>query len=147
MRISDWSSDVCSSDLRRGKGPEERGHAEDQREEAVGEQPPPAGAHRRRVARHRVVHRSSPPCYDANDADHPQVPRGAGGRTRFPESASACIVPAMPHSAFVPLRIFSSYTMLDGAIEPKQIAKRAQERSEEHTSELKSLMRNPYAVF
>src|SRR3546814_16222500 len=33
----------------------------------------------------------------------------------------------MPHSAFVPLRILSSYTMLDGAIEPKQIAKRAQE--------------------
>src|SRR6188768_1026351 len=33
----------------------------------------------------------------------------------------------MPHSAFVPLRIFSSYTMLDGAIEPKAIAKRAQE--------------------
>ena len=31
------------------------------------------------------------------------------------------------HSAFVPLRIFSSYTMLDGAIEPKAIAKRAQE--------------------
>ncbi|WP_286772425.1 DNA polymerase III subunit alpha, partial [Sphingomonas sp. 66-10] len=31
----------------------------------------------------------------------------------------------MPHSAFVPLRIFSSYTMLDGAIEPKAIAKRA----------------------
>ncbi|CAN5376322.1 DNA polymerase III subunit alpha [soil metagenome] len=33
----------------------------------------------------------------------------------------------MPHSGFVPLRIFSSYTMLDGAIEPKAIAKRAQE--------------------
>jgi DNA polymerase-3 subunit alpha len=33
----------------------------------------------------------------------------------------------MPHSAFVPLRIFSSYTMLDGAIEPKAIAKRARE--------------------
>ncbi|WEK42681.1 MAG: DNA polymerase III subunit alpha [Candidatus Sphingomonas colombiensis] len=31
----------------------------------------------------------------------------------------------MPHSGFVPLRIFSSYTMLDGAIEPKAIAKRA----------------------
>src|SRR3546814_11036942 len=31
---------------RRGKGPEESGHAEDQREEAVGEQPPPAGAQR-----------------------------------------------------------------------------------------------------
>jgi DNA polymerase-3 subunit alpha len=33
----------------------------------------------------------------------------------------------MPHSGFVPLRVFSSYTMLDGAIEPKAIAKRAQE--------------------
>ena len=31
----------------------------------------------------------------------------------------------MLHSGFVPLRIFSSYTMLDGAIEPKAIAKRA----------------------
>ena len=30
----------------------------------------------------------------------------------------------MPHSGFVPLRIFSSYTMLDGAIEPKAMAKR-----------------------
>ncbi|THD36666.1 MAG: DNA polymerase III subunit alpha [Sphingomonas sp.] len=29
----------------------------------------------------------------------------------------------MPHSGFVPLRIFSCYTMLDGAIEPKAIAK------------------------
>ena len=35
--------------------------------------------------------------------------------------------PVMPHSGFVPLRVFSSYTMLDGAIEPKAIAKRAQE--------------------
>ncbi|AOH84881.1 DNA polymerase III subunit alpha [Sphingomonas panacis] len=33
----------------------------------------------------------------------------------------------MAHSAFVPLRIFSCYTMLDGAIDPKAIAKRAQE--------------------
>ncbi len=33
----------------------------------------------------------------------------------------------MAHSDFVPLRIFSSYTMLDGAIEPKAIAKRARE--------------------
>ena len=33
----------------------------------------------------------------------------------------------MPHASFVPLRIFSSFTMLDGAIEPKAIAKRARE--------------------
>lgn len=31
----------------------------------------------------------------------------------------------MPHTSFVPLRIFSSYTMLEGAIEPKGIAKQA----------------------
>ena len=34
----------------------------------------------------------------------------------------------MPHAPFVPLRIFSSYTMLDGAIDPKVIAKTAAER-------------------
>ncbi|WP_298175036.1 DNA polymerase III subunit alpha [Novosphingobium sp.] len=34
----------------------------------------------------------------------------------------------MPHAQFVPLRIFSSYTMLDGAIDPKAIAKTAAER-------------------
>jgi DNA polymerase-3 subunit alpha len=34
----------------------------------------------------------------------------------------------MPFAPFVPLRIFSSYTMLDGAIEPKAIAKLAKER-------------------
>ncbi|NNC71538.1 MAG: PHP domain-containing protein, partial [Sphingomonadaceae bacterium] len=33
----------------------------------------------------------------------------------------------MPHAPFVPLRIFSAYTMLEGAIQPKAIAKRAKE--------------------
>ncbi|HAF40516.1 MAG TPA: DNA polymerase III subunit alpha [Sphingobium sp.] len=31
----------------------------------------------------------------------------------------------MPHAAFVPLRVFSSFTMLEGAIDPKKIAKQA----------------------
>ena len=34
----------------------------------------------------------------------------------------------MPHASFVPLRVFSSYTMLDGAVDPKIIAKTAAER-------------------
>ena len=34
----------------------------------------------------------------------------------------------MAHAQFVPLRVFSSYTMLDGAIEPMAIAKLAKER-------------------
>ncbi len=46
---------------------------------------------------------------------------------RVPKPGDAAHNRAMPHSGFVPLRIFSSYTMLDGAIEPKAIAKRAQE--------------------
>jgi DNA polymerase-3 subunit alpha len=33
----------------------------------------------------------------------------------------------MSHAPFVPLRIFSAFTMLDGAIDPKAIAKRARE--------------------
>ncbi len=33
----------------------------------------------------------------------------------------------MSHASFVPLRIFSAYTMLEGAIDPKEIAKRARE--------------------
>jgi DNA polymerase-3 subunit alpha len=31
----------------------------------------------------------------------------------------------MPHTAYVPLRVFSAYTMLDGAIDPKAIVKQA----------------------
>ncbi len=34
----------------------------------------------------------------------------------------------MAHANFVPLRVFSSYTMLDGAIDPKAMAKLARER-------------------
>ena len=34
----------------------------------------------------------------------------------------------MPHAPFVPLRVFSCYTMLEGAIEPKAIAKLAKSR-------------------
>ena len=33
----------------------------------------------------------------------------------------------MPHAAFVPLRVLSAYSMLEGAIDPKAIAKRARE--------------------
>jgi len=33
------------------------------------------------------------------------------------------------HSGFVPLRIFSCFTLLDGAIEPKAIAAQAKARS------------------
>jgi DNA polymerase-3 subunit alpha len=44
--------------------------------------------------------------------------RGGGAR----------IFAAMPFAPFVPLRVFSSYSMLEGAIDPKAIAKLARER-------------------
>ena len=34
----------------------------------------------------------------------------------------------MPYAPFVPLRVLSSYSMLEGAIDPKAIAKLARER-------------------
>ncbi len=40
----------------------------------------------------------------------------------------SCYIGWMPFAPFVPLRVFSSYTMLDGAVDPKAIAKTAAER-------------------
>src|SRR3954464_4017020 len=45
-------------------------------------------------------------------------------RSRLPRSAAAPHNRVMP-APYVPLRIFSCYTMLEGAIEPKAIAKQA----------------------
>src|SRR5688572_6763969 len=42
----------------------------------------------------------------------------------FPERPAPPIVPAMS-APYVPLRIFSCYTMLEGAIDPKAVAKQA----------------------
>src|SRR3546814_5537413 len=89
MRISDWSSDVCSSDLVEAEGlaPEGLPPRPSQKEAAVG------GVHRLAEPRHDAVERVSP----------------AGQRARRREERG--------------------------------------ERSEEHTSELQSLMRISYAVF
>src|SRR3546814_9702012 len=90
MRISDWSSDVCSSDLR-GRMCAIHEHG----------------------AWHRV-----PPRKAAGDVDHAR--QGLSGHCAFPWRA--------------------------GLI-PRRHRRRAALRSEEHTSELQSLMRISYAVF
>src|SRR3546814_2587424 len=102
MRISDWSSDVCSSDLSPGLC----GRA--WRDVRRDERPDPAGHGRTRrhpAARDRRLREDQPP---------PLGPAGRGGpdRTRIPAGS-----------------------------------KLAGHRSEEHTSELQSLMRISYAVF
>src|SRR3546814_6775578 len=116
MRISDWSSDVCSSDLIRlahafidhllqaARAVEAAVHApfdEDGDDARVlADRPVPLGAHAavRQYLRHRVLR---------------------GGR----------------HFAFI------------GRAERADIVHRMEIRSEEHTSELQSLMRISYAVF
>src|SRR3546814_4470550 len=122
MRISDWSSDVCSSDLDRGQYPE--GH-------------------------------------------RPAFSRRPQGRTRTAEGApdgqrkGADRISAQAHPPDLPrpgvwLRQFSRYR-LSRTAPPRtrlpEIAlwrsdhRRRADRSEEHKTELQSLMRNSYAVF
>src|SRR3546814_6079778 len=105
MRISDWSSDVCSSDLQRRSGPrpqQRRGARGDGA--AVGDDP--AGGLLLRVDRHRA------PGEGGGRADQRRA--RARGHLRL----------SLPRRAL-----------------------RELERSEEHTSELQSLMRISYAVF
>src|SRR3546814_8432598 len=105
MRISDWSSDVCSSDLHAAAG---------------------AVAHVGRAvddARHR--HRR-----DSRDARHVEDRcRSPASTARFGGHGLSC----PPHLA--------------SRVAPRQSPVRVQPRSEEHTSELQSLMRISYAVF
>src|SRR3546814_3586271 len=102
MRISDWSSDVCSSDLSGVGLPRERG-----------------GAGRRR--RLRAVARSA---------------SGEHKRRHDTERARAHFVSGLTERSTPP---FSSRKSID--------ALPSGARSEEHTSELQSLMRISYAVF
>src|SRR3546814_7303535 len=110
MRISDWSSDVCSSDLRRL----------------------PPGTIGRPDRRSRGVGR-----YGRNlETRAVMRVRGQGSwqaRRTFPDRAGCCVQS-------------SGSSKILGPVDP--LARRADcSRSEEHTSELQSLMRISYAVF
>src|SRR3546814_2713976 len=109
MRISDWSSDVCSSDLR-GAGGERRQHDDG----ALAALHRKAEVHRLALAQQQGV---EVPCEEReqNSADENQRRRQ---RHAAPGDAA------------------------EAAEQPV-----VQVRSEEHTSELQSLMRISYAVF
>src|SRR3546814_4769646 len=118
MRISDWSSDVCSSDLARA---------------AVGDQ----------LGDHRVVIGADPVAFlDARiDADTPAEhkmiePSGRG------QKLLRRILGVKPrlHRPAVDAKLLLPLGQLLGRRD-------AELRSEEHTSELQSLMRISYAVF
>src|SRR3546814_8993055 len=102
MRISDWSSDVCSSDLRRLA--------------PVGERSSACPLPRTHIRCRRAILRRTPHCPD-------------GCRARKPRNNVWC--PVTPASS-------RGWTCAYA---------RPPLRSEEHTSELQSLMRISYAVF
>src|SRR3546814_5580858 len=113
MRISDWSSDVCSSDL---GGPSLNAVDRHQRDRHIGLRGEMAAqirlVHRRhRMARHRRV---------AVDAEHLVA---TGNREQIAEHDIAAEMRRADHD------------------------RHHAARSEEHTSELQSLMRISYAVF
>src|SRR3546814_6244441 len=103
MRISDWSSDVCSSDLvPEGRYPA-KGVAVDRH---------PADGGERQVSGHQQL----------------------AGRRRLPQQTH-------PHANRLLGVVFEAVVPV-GMVEPDR-----EDRSEEHTSELQSLMRISYAVF
>src|SRR3546814_6432999 len=105
MRISDWSSDVCSSDLGIG---------------AVADR-------RTQVAAGRAV------AADRRSADPGRVAAEAGRRRLL--AGRARLAAQRGRVGARRVRTFAESARTDFA------------RSEEHTSELQSLMRNSYAVF
>src|SRR3546814_9992556 len=123
MRISDWSSDVCSSDLNTGfqspfhraSGPLDRGLF-----------------HARTVEAPRAFFLRAPPSRCASAHIHCCARRIAGA---YPERERPAQPPSCP----------ANHETMAGAagFEPATLGF----RSEEHTSELQSLMRISYAVF
>src|SRR3546814_1121152 len=113
MRISDWSSDVCSSDL-----------------DCLW----PAGAHRRSCRSGGPDVRLHPRKSRARHGYWPQERRSAPWRPRCPSAGRRRGAAGRPGDRD------------DGVWHPA-LRFRGVQRSEEHTSELQSLMRISYAVF
>src|SRR3546814_3927894 len=111
MRISDWSSDVCSSDLRARSSTA-----------SAGTQPPTGlpGEHRNTS---RAACRSASAATASRSIEKSSPPSRSGTSINGARCSRA-------HTAYIPNTGGVTST-----------------RSEEHTSELQSLMRIPYAVF
>src|SRR3546814_7265661 len=121
MRISDWSSDVCSSDLCSGRS----------RRSCRGTRGVRPGA---RAPGRRAAARPPSPRYAPAAAPRPREQDRAGGRR-------SGIPPPHPPGSAAPRRRSRSPRRRP-ACEVIEI-----DRSAEHTSELPSLMRISYAVF
>src|SRR3546814_7584708 len=153
MRISDWSSDVCSSDL----GPRDL-HV------LAGEQRL-RSCHRRVLLGRRVGQRGvvvGPRLVvivdrrqlgigeDGGELLQPAaaLQRESATAVEFPAALPLLLILVSPGVALAGprLHIVEPDVLGAGAVGPRLLA-RDGARSEEHTSELQSLMRNSYAVF
>src|SRR3546814_6165256 len=130
MRISDWSSDVCSSDLscksrrrRRASARQRlRHHHHPAHAEAVDQHPERRGEE---ALRERHVHR-------------PAIEQRVEATLRI-----GIVGAHQRHLEALELRLAAAHAVR----QPDLGAVDVQARSEEHTSELQSLMRTSYAVF
>src|SRR3546814_4712865 len=123
MRISDWSSDVCSSDLHQ--------HTSRRARDAI-EQPGAQRAFRSRRLGVEHVGRIADQREHALVADRVQR-RGGRGRAQ--------------HRRLVELPVAGMEDAAIRRLDQQRVALGNRVRSEEHTSELQSLMRISYAVF
>src|SRR3546814_4903740 len=135
MRISDWSSDVCSSDLARPDVGDCRGGAGDGGDEVE-------AGERERDREQRVTGREQ-----EEEAHH-----RAGDAVRNRLAVVVGEEHAVGLEQAMDLRVGSRIEHLeaedlDAAGGGASAAADEHERSEEHTSELQSLMRQSYAVF
>src|SRR3546814_9731804 len=112
MRISDWSSDVCSSDLYDLRA-----------------------ALRHRCADRRRGHSGGGPCGDARTPPPGDDHRGRGGAGRSCDGALGRLLAR------------NLWRGRGAAAVDRLVRASRASRSEEHTSELQSLMRNSFAVY
>src|SRR3546814_2978451 len=141
MRISDWSSDVCSSDLLAGAGHGSGGGRGVFRRRAAGSQRAQGGQQQDPAA---MAHGLGPPLDSRHlggrvRARQVQVGEGVTGRAVGDPQVGATPPTgrSMKSSRLKPLPRGP----------PVVYRSRTTQRSEEHTSELQSLMRISYAVF
>src|SRR3546814_9275604 len=133
MRISDWSSDVCSSDLKPAKEeekPAKEAVAEDEEEEDEAAASTPEG---KRV-------KASPLARKIAKEKGIDISKVAG-------SAPGGRIVKKDVEAYEPEKAAPAAEAGASAKPAAASVVAGQERSEEHTSELQSLMRISYAVF
>src|SRR3546814_2130390 len=121
MRISDWSSDVCSSDLGELATGERRRH-----------QP---GDHRREPERHFVVEAAVGVAEERSGIAEVHPP-GVAGKAHAAVEVDRAVVDRARD-------LVDAAVVGEGIVEEERTAERT--RSEEHTSELLSQMRTSYA--